>query len=64
MVGQIQRKGGKNSVSIMLPAQERTVTCLHDPKVVGKAFIILDNAVKYSEYKGLIRRMSNRRKGL
>ena len=32
------------------------MTCLHDPNWLGEAFYnILDNAVKYSEYKGLIK---------
>lgn len=53
--GQIQRRAEEKEIQfqIMLPEQ---VTCLHDPNWLGEAFYnILDNAVKYSEYKGLIK---------
>lgn len=53
--GQIQRRAEEKEIQfqIILPEQ---VTCLHDPNWLGEAFYnILDNAVKYSEYKGLIK---------
>lgn len=53
--GQIQRRAEEKEIQfqIMLPEQ---VICLHDSNWLGEAFYnILDNAVKYSEYKGLIK---------
>lgn len=47
------RRKNEIQFQIILPEQ---VTCLHDPNWLGEAFYnILDNAVKYSEYKGLIK---------
>ena len=52
--GQIQRKGEEKEIQFQIILPER-VTCLHDPNWFGEAFYnILDNAVKYSEYKGRI----------